>query len=142
MPLVSPRLFECSRDCIRSHTSPLAADLNVHLLNETGQHMIWSKSGSQGPQWLGASLPLPPGMSKFQIWIEGVRGDGIGGDIAVDDVSFSGCEVSALCAQDAFTCGGLECIHASQQCDFISQCSDGEDEAYCGRERVTESLMK
>ena len=62
----------------------------------------------------------------------GIRGDNVGGDIAIDDVSFTGCTLTALCPDDAFTCGGLECIHKDEQCDFISQCSDGEDEAYCG----------
>ena len=61
-----------------------------------------------------------------------MRGYSVGSDIAIDDVSFSGCTLAALCPEDAFTCGGLECIHKDEQCDFINQCSDGEDEAYCG----------
>lgn len=72
-------------------------------------------------------------MSKFKIMFEGVRGYGVGSDIAIDDVSFTGCTLSALCPEDAFECGGLQCIHKDEQCDFISQCNDGEDEAYCGK---------
>lgn len=62
----------------------------------------------------------------------GIRGTDVGSDIAIDDISFSGCSLSALCPDDAFTCGGLECIPTVQQCDFTAQCSDGSDESMCG----------
>ena len=93
---------------------------------------IWSMSKNQGNSWLEANYDLPK-MSKFQIMFEGVRGDNYQGDIALDDISFTGCTLSTLCAEDAFTCGGLQCIHKDELCDFIPQCKDGSDEANCGR---------
>ena len=64
--------------------------------------------------------------------LPGIRGDSWTGDIALDDISFTGCTLEPLCAEDAFTCGGLQCIHKEELCDFIPQCNDGSDEANCG----------
>ncbi|KAM5130008.1 MAM domain-containing glycosylphosphatidylinositol anchor protein 2 [Mantella aurantiaca] len=47
---------------------------------------IWSASGNKGEQWHQARLTIHP-TASFQIIFEGVRGPGIEGDIAIDDVS-------------------------------------------------------
>ncbi|XP_066292578.1 MAM domain-containing glycosylphosphatidylinositol anchor protein 2-like [Branchiostoma lanceolatum] len=48
---------------------------------------IWSLAGDQGNVWDQARLDLAAD-TNFKIVFEGVRGSGIYGDIAVDDVSF------------------------------------------------------
>ncbi|XP_029688841.1 LOW QUALITY PROTEIN: MAM domain-containing glycosylphosphatidylinositol anchor protein 2 [Takifugu rubripes] len=47
---------------------------------------VWSLSGNQGDQWLQAKVNIQP-TTAFQMLIEGVRGAGIEGDIAIDDVA-------------------------------------------------------
>ncbi|KAJ3607095.1 hypothetical protein NHX12_026609 [Muraenolepis orangiensis] len=46
----------------------------------------WSLSGNQGDRWKQAKVSIHP-TSSFQVVIEGVRGPGIEGDIAIDDVT-------------------------------------------------------
>ncbi|XP_057208724.1 MAM domain-containing glycosylphosphatidylinositol anchor protein 2-like isoform X3 [Triplophysa rosa] len=47
---------------------------------------VWSLSGNQGERWRQAKITIHP-VSTFQIIFEGIRGPGIEGDIAMDDVS-------------------------------------------------------
>uniref|UniRef100_A0A8C5HTV1 MAM domain-containing glycosylphosphatidylinositol anchor protein 2-like n=1 Tax=Gouania willdenowi TaxID=441366 RepID=A0A8C5HTV1_GOUWI len=63
--------------------------LNV-LLRQKGttanDASIWSLSGNQGDRWRQAKVNIHPA-AAFQIVMEGVRGGGIEGDIAIDDVT-------------------------------------------------------
>nr|XP_057946874.1 MAM domain-containing glycosylphosphatidylinositol anchor protein 2-like isoform X2 [Doryrhamphus excisus] len=63
--------------------------LNV-LLRQKGQTAsdasVWSLSGNQGDHWRRAAVSIRP-TAAFQVVMEGVRGAGIEGDIAIDDVS-------------------------------------------------------
>ncbi|KAK6478831.1 MAM domain-containing glycosylphosphatidylinositol anchor protein 2-like [Huso huso] len=47
---------------------------------------VWALSGNQGEHWRLATANIHPNTS-FQIIFEGIRGPGIEGDIAIDDVS-------------------------------------------------------
>ncbi|XP_019642580.1 PREDICTED: MAM and LDL-receptor class A domain-containing protein 1-like [Branchiostoma belcheri] len=47
---------------------------------------IWTRSGNQGDQWFSVAVNIPANNS-YQVIFEGVRGSGIHGDIAIDDVS-------------------------------------------------------
>ncbi|XP_056152112.1 MAM domain-containing glycosylphosphatidylinositol anchor protein 2 [Lampris incognitus] len=47
---------------------------------------IWSLSGNQGDRWRQAKVNIHP-TTTFQMVMEGVRGPGIEGDIAIDDVT-------------------------------------------------------
>ncbi|CAF89641.1 unnamed protein product, partial [Tetraodon nigroviridis] len=47
---------------------------------------VWSLSGNQGDRWQQAKVNIQPS-TAFQVLIEGVRGSGIEGDIAIDDVA-------------------------------------------------------
>nr|XP_014343290.1 PREDICTED: MAM domain-containing glycosylphosphatidylinositol anchor protein 2 [Latimeria chalumnae] len=63
--------------------------LNVYLRLK-GQtiieNQIWTLRGNQGERWSQAHVNLYP-TTLFQIIIEGVRGDSVEGDIAIDDIS-------------------------------------------------------
>ncbi|XP_026196154.1 MAM domain-containing glycosylphosphatidylinositol anchor protein 2 isoform X2 [Anabas testudineus] len=63
--------------------------LNV-FLRQKGQMVtdtsVWSLTGNQGNRWIQAKVDIHP-TAAFQIVMEGVRGSGIEGDIAIDDVS-------------------------------------------------------
>lgn len=63
--------------------------LNVYLRqkSQTGQDTsVWTLSGNQGDRWRQARVNINP-TSSFQMVLEGIRGSGIEGDIAVDDVA-------------------------------------------------------
>ncbi|TSK58172.1 MAM domain-containing glycosylphosphatidylinositol anchor protein 2 [Bagarius yarrelli] len=47
---------------------------------------VWSLSGNQGDRWKQAKISIHP-TSSFQVIFEGIRGPGIEGDIAIDDVT-------------------------------------------------------
>ncbi|XP_053093435.1 MAM domain-containing glycosylphosphatidylinositol anchor protein 2 isoform X7 [Pangasianodon hypophthalmus] len=63
--------------------------LNVYLRqkSQTGEDsLVWTLSGSQGDHWKQARVNIHP-TSSFQMILEGIRGSGIEGDIAIDDVA-------------------------------------------------------
>uniref|UniRef100_A0A8C1TDI2 MAM domain containing glycosylphosphatidylinositol anchor 2 n=1 Tax=Cyprinus carpio TaxID=7962 RepID=A0A8C1TDI2_CYPCA len=47
---------------------------------------VWSLSGNQGDRWRQAKISIHP-TASFQVMFEGIRGPGIEGDIAIDDVT-------------------------------------------------------
>ena len=53
---------------------------------------MWSLSGDQGNRWLSGQAPVIS-KTSYNVIIEGLRGSGYQGDIAIDDVSFT----EALC---------------------------------------------
>ncbi|XP_053315805.1 MAM domain-containing glycosylphosphatidylinositol anchor protein 1 [Spea bombifrons] len=47
---------------------------------------VWSLSGDRGNKWQQANVPIDPS-GPFQVVFEGVRGPGVEGDIAIDDIT-------------------------------------------------------
>ncbi|CDQ97382.1 unnamed protein product [Oncorhynchus mykiss] len=68
--------------------SPLGA-LNAYL-RQKGQSgadsSVWTLVGNQGDRWKQAKVNIHP-TASFQLVLEGIRGPGIEGDIAIDDVT-------------------------------------------------------
>ncbi|XP_060243551.1 MAM domain-containing glycosylphosphatidylinositol anchor protein 2 isoform X2 [Meriones unguiculatus] len=65
--------------------------LNVYLRlkgQTTIENPLWSSSGNKGQRWNEAHVNIYP-ITSFQLIFEGVRGPGIEGDIAIDDVSIA-----------------------------------------------------
>ncbi|XP_072307376.1 MAM domain-containing glycosylphosphatidylinositol anchor protein 2-like [Eucyclogobius newberryi] len=60
--------------------------LNVFLRQKSSDSQVWSLSGNQGDRWRQARVTIQPS-SAFQMVVEGVRGSGIEGDVAIDDLS-------------------------------------------------------
>ncbi|XP_055741413.1 MAM domain-containing glycosylphosphatidylinositol anchor protein 2-like isoform X2 [Salvelinus fontinalis] len=60
------------------------------LLRQKGQaateEPTWSLSGNQGDHWKQAKVSIHP-TASFQVALEGIRGPGIEGDIAIDDIT-------------------------------------------------------
>ncbi|XP_061757095.1 MAM domain-containing glycosylphosphatidylinositol anchor protein 2-like isoform X6 [Nerophis ophidion] len=52
----------------------------------TSDSPVWSLSGNQGERWKQAKVSVHP-TASFQVVLEGIRGLGIEGDIAIDDVT-------------------------------------------------------
>ncbi|KAM8783737.1 MAM domain-containing glycosylphosphatidylinositol anchor protein 2 isoform 2-T2 [Rhynchonycteris naso] len=65
--------------------------LNVYLRlkgQTTIENPLWSSSGNKGQRWNEAHVNIYP-VTSFQLIFEGIRGSGIEGDIAIDDVSIA-----------------------------------------------------
>ncbi|XP_036605603.1 MAM domain-containing glycosylphosphatidylinositol anchor protein 2 [Trichosurus vulpecula] len=65
--------------------------LNVYLRlkgQTTIENPLWSSSGNKGQHWNEAHVNIYP-ITSFQLIFEGIRGPGIEGDIAIDDISIS-----------------------------------------------------
>lgn len=63
--------------------------LNVYLRlksQTSTESPFWSTSGNKGQHWFQARVNIHPN-SSFQVVFEGIRGRGIEGDIAIDDIS-------------------------------------------------------
>ncbi|XP_046874379.1 LOW QUALITY PROTEIN: MAM domain-containing glycosylphosphatidylinositol anchor protein 2 [Hypomesus transpacificus] len=63
--------------------------LNVYLRQKTqppSESSVWTLRGHQGDSWRQAKINIHP-TASFQLVVEGVRGAGIEGDIAIDDVT-------------------------------------------------------
>lgn len=74
---------------VRVRTSYYSGGINSPLLNITG---------AQGDFWYRAMVRAPYSRDDFQFVIEGVRGSGYQGDIAIDDVSLTtGCQICKDC---------------------------------------------
>ncbi|KAI2654400.1 hypothetical protein H4Q32_011118 [Labeo rohita] len=76
--------FQSSSTCTTD-----SGTLNVYLRqkSQTGQDTsVWTLSGNQGDRWRQARVNINP-TSSFQMVLEGIRGSGIEGDIAIDDVT-------------------------------------------------------
>ncbi|XP_026792984.3 MAM and LDL-receptor class A domain-containing protein 1 [Pangasianodon hypophthalmus] len=134
--------------------------LAVYIRNyNTGRgQMLWVRHGDQGNLWHRKTLYINSAR-PFQILVEGTVGDDFTGDIAIDDLSFLGCqpyegvlpsfEASTMapvitrptlpphsCQLGQFVCGAYgECVSQNQVCDFRWDCSDGSDEKDCVMER-------
>eukprot|EP00057_Strongylocentrotus_purpuratus_P014711 XP_011669185.1 PREDICTED: MAM and LDL-receptor class A domain-containing protein 1-like [Strongylocentrotus purpuratus] len=88
-------------------------------------------------------------LDNFQVVIEARVGEGPEAAIAIDDISFLNCDLSATplpigsttpgpstlapCPnEDDFQCGDGQCVAGDDVCDFLTQCSNAMDERFCG----------
>uniref|UniRef100_G3PHA1 MAM domain containing glycosylphosphatidylinositol anchor 2 n=1 Tax=Gasterosteus aculeatus aculeatus TaxID=481459 RepID=G3PHA1_GASAC len=63
--------------------------LNAHLKQKgqtASEAPVWSLNGNQNDRWKQAKVSIRP-TASFQVVLEGIRGPGIEGDIAIDDVT-------------------------------------------------------
>ncbi|XP_031437825.1 MAM domain-containing glycosylphosphatidylinositol anchor protein 2-like isoform X3 [Clupea harengus] len=67
------------------HIGTLNAFLKQKGQSASAESPVWTLNGNQGDRWRQAKVSIHP-TASFQVAIEGVRGPGIEGDIAIDDV--------------------------------------------------------
>lgn len=65
-------------------------NLNVYLRtlstnNFTSESLIWALEDQQGKEWKHGFVPIQSN-ERYQIIVEGIRGKGFEGDIAIDDI--------------------------------------------------------
>ncbi|XP_062857461.1 MAM domain-containing glycosylphosphatidylinositol anchor protein 2-like [Trichomycterus rosablanca] len=68
------------------HIGSLKTFMKQKGLSTSDASPVWSLSGNQGDRWKQAKFSIHP-TTSFQVIFEGVRGPGIEGDIAIDDVT-------------------------------------------------------
>ncbi|XP_077864149.1 MAM and LDL-receptor class A domain-containing protein 1-like [Saccoglossus kowalevskii] len=127
--------------------------LVLYTRTEIGVPMknIWWEDEPYGDVWVSIELDLSE-VKVFEIVFEATVGDGIDGDIALDDISISPecpptdeqlpivtpepvTRMPTPCTESEFYCndgGQPECISIQQKCDFKSDCTSGSDESICG----------
>lgn len=84
---------------VRTRTSYYVGGLSNPILNITGP---------QGDFWYRGLVQAPYSQNDYQFVIEGVRGNGYQGDIAIDDVSLTpGCQICKDCTMPGKIAGIL-----------------------------------
>ncbi|XP_077978884.1 MAM and LDL-receptor class A domain-containing protein 1-like [Glandiceps talaboti] len=137
------------------HIGKLTIYTRIYNNSNQGQTVLWQYNDQKGIYWDIAVAVVNIG-SDFQIVIAGMHGDSYYGNLAIDDISLTpGCELSTLsvlpeappttpppilpsptshpsCAMSEFFCtADSRCIPAKLVCNFINDCSDGEEEVKC-----------
>ncbi|XP_025084916.1 MAM and LDL-receptor class A domain-containing protein 1-like [Pomacea canaliculata] len=89
---------------------PSINSLNVYIQTASNLTKAWTRTGTQGNQWLYGEISIAD-YDKCQIIIEATRGNSYLGDIAVDDIGYSNtpcmpAKTSSLCDfEDITLCG-------------------------------------
>uniref|UniRef100_A0A8C1TCU2 MAM domain containing glycosylphosphatidylinositol anchor 2 n=1 Tax=Cyprinus carpio TaxID=7962 RepID=A0A8C1TCU2_CYPCA len=81
---------------------------------------VWSLSGNQGDRWRQAKISIHP-TASFQVMFEGIRGPGIEGDIAIDDVTLEEGECPDPPSNRMYQASSAGNIRANEKPSFWSQ---------------------
>ncbi|XP_071839703.1 MAM and LDL-receptor class A domain-containing protein 2-like [Apostichopus japonicus] len=156
--IVSPTVSAASSDCkLRfwyhmdgDDIGSLQAFMVTSFLSDLSSYkmLVDVLNGEQGDWWQLREVTLPNSASNYAITLEAVTGDGIQGEISVDDVSLSpSCilggsvpgspldsdDTQQYCSDGRLACSnGVGCYPLTRKCDFVQDCSDGSDETECG----------
>ena len=153
-PVISTSSSSCRMRFFYYMSGKSAGKLSIKSRTHIGGSFSsqWSRTGTIADYWERAEAYLYSSSyysKNYQVLIEAEvastnsQQDGI---IAIDDVSFSKeCIGSTeqmqityttarppLCGYDGFRCNNGKCINKTQLCDFVKDCSNGEDEENCG----------
>ncbi|XP_064652551.1 uncharacterized protein LOC135503121 isoform X2 [Lineus longissimus] len=135
--LWSPLHQSSKNSCLQFYYHMRGADigkfsvLQLDRSNPTAAKTIWSASGDQGNKWRMGQVDIE--QQRFRIGFRAIRGNGVLGDIAIDDIRLlEGNCPEFTCASDEYKCRDrTQCINKNQECDVIIQCSDNSDEDHC-----------
>ncbi|XP_071965542.1 MAM and LDL-receptor class A domain-containing protein 1-like [Antedon mediterranea] len=81
--------------------------LNVIMTKTANDvQVIWTKSGDKGNRWFQGLVDIPMMTDDFRITFEGIRGEGIYADIAIDDIKLlnESCFIGHSCDFEADRC--------------------------------------
>ncbi|CAB4000024.1 MAM and LDL-receptor class A domain-containing 2 [Paramuricea clavata] len=133
-PVFRKAYSQCALQLWYHMYGPTIGSLRVYL-NATGQTtQHWVKYGDQGNKWQKTTIGIGKQNNPFRIIIQATRGQSYSGDIAIDDLLFTGCglPVTGKCRPEEFTCQRGSCTKTTYLCDFNDDCGDNSDELNCG----------
>ncbi|XP_069133150.1 MAM and LDL-receptor class A domain-containing protein 1-like [Argopecten irradians] len=92
-----PRCFQFWYNMQGSNIGTLTVIMNVNSVDKP----IWTLTGQQNGNWIFGRVPITNNQNNFKLAIVGTRGNGVQGDIALDDFSVrnSRCTISPSSAQ-------------------------------------------
>ena len=99
--LISATVYPSGPSCLTFWYHMYGSDmgtLKIVIPMSDGDEQLWSRSGNQGDQWIQALVNITIS-DNYNIVFEGVRGNDIRSDIALDDIFF----VSGPCSGIALT---------------------------------------
>ncbi|XP_070543189.1 scavenger receptor cysteine-rich domain-containing protein DMBT1-like isoform X2 [Ptychodera flava] len=125
MPQVSPGDEMICLEFYHSMHGSGEGELDVYVKpgDGTTMHSVWTKEIDQGNSWLSAEIQIQL-QSRFQIILEGHVGDGVTGNIAIDDISLrcgSCSNPETVVTGDTIASGGTDLPQD------ISEWSSGDD---------------
>jgi hypothetical protein len=86
--LTSPFVNSSERVCVSfcyHMFGEQVGSLELHVLENGSEQVLWSRSGNQGNTWYHAQLPVTNNKS-FRLAFTSIRGEGALGDVAIDSV--------------------------------------------------------
>ncbi|CAF1046788.1 unnamed protein product [Didymodactylos carnosus] len=92
---------------------------------------LWSLTGDQGNRWKKAVVKIGRLVKPFVILIDAKKTSNTYGDIAIDDILYSGCDLiqtNMTCTDEQFQCKRGGCVGISRLCDYTDDCGDMSDE--------------
>lgn len=107
---------------------------NIQPTNPAGRILLWS-ADKQSNAWQVAHVQLSSRTPGYRLVFEAIKHQQTG-DMAIDDVQFNNCAVSAAtgsCNTNQFTCNRGSCIDSNLVCDWSNDCSDNSDETTCSK---------
>ena len=94
--LTSPTFNSAGVSCLMSFAYHFyggnIGDMNVYLMNSTGSNLLFPINGNQGDVWHVKTLYIGHQLNPFTISFNATHEYGYMGDMALDDISFTGCD--------------------------------------------------
>ena len=92
--------------------------------NFTVESLLWTLEGQQGNNWKHAFAPFQP-YGRYQIIIEGIRGQFFEGDIAIDDI---GILPTGACALQPTEADPIQTFQKQINCGFETDTCQWQDD--------------
>ncbi|XP_077864140.1 MAM and LDL-receptor class A domain-containing protein 1-like [Saccoglossus kowalevskii] len=95
--------------------------------------LLWSETGNQGDRWHEAAVDINRN-EPYRIVIVGELDNVLFGDLAIDDTYMHEVACSERPVEPPLLCdNGTLNITKDQQCNWVKDCDDGQDEIDCGQ---------
>ncbi|XP_033121815.1 MAM and LDL-receptor class A domain-containing protein 1-like [Anneissia japonica] len=110
--------------------------LNVYTVNNSGPGvLVWTKSGNRGNVWRPAEIELRESMN-FRVVFQAVRGNGVRGDISIDDISV---ELRSCYLHDLSSVPSISC--SFEEVELCGYVQDKDDELDWGWKNEATSTL-